>query len=281
MDTISVIMAVYNCKDTLKAAIDSIFSQTYSEWELILCDDCSTDGTYDIARCYAEKFPEKIRLIRNEQNSKLSYSLNKCLEIISGEYIARMDGDDIAIPERFQEQIEFLTSHPEYSVVGCWMTPFDECGERKPHIYKEYPNKKDLLKGPPFAHATIMMRKSAYDAVNGYKVSAMTTRTQDYDMWFRFFACGLEGYNLQKSLYLVREDMKAFSRRRFRVYWNEAKIRWCGFRTVSFYAWDYIYVLRPFGSYFMNLLKCWKRKNVGHRTWQRPTETQKNSMKNR
>jgi glycosyltransferase EpsE len=255
MSTISVIMAVYNCKDTLPEAIESILSQTYTDWELIICDDASTDGTYEIAKSYAKKYPDKIKLIRNEVNSKLAYSLNRCLEIATGKYIARMDGDDISMPERLQEQIEFLETHPDISVVGCWMTPFNESGKGKPRIYKENPNKKDLLKGPPFAHATIIMRKSAYEAVNGYRVSSMTARTQDYDMWFRFFASGFKGYNLQKSLYYVREDTNAYSRRKLWVYLNEIKIRWHGFKIVRFHVWEYAYVLRPIGSYFINLTK--------------------------
>ena len=77
---ISVIMAIYNCAEYLSEAIDSILSQTYTNWELILCDDASTDNTYQVALNYQNRFPHKIVLLRNETNSKLSYSLNHCLK---------------------------------------------------------------------------------------------------------------------------------------------------------------------------------------------------------
>jgi len=251
---VSVIMAVYNCSDTIHEAIQSILEQTFSDWELVLCDDCSTDSTYSIIKEYERKYPGKIKALKNEKNSKLSYSLNHCLKYARGEYIARMDGDDKSMPERLEKQVEFLESHKEYSVVGTWMTPFDSEKTYKDRCYKEIPDKLDLLVGPCFAHATIMMRAEAYRKVNGYKVSKMTVRSQDYDMWFRFFAKGLRGYNLAKSYYLVREDEKAFTRRKFKVYWNEMKIRAVGFRLLKISPKYYIYVLKPLGGYIKSLI---------------------------
>lgn len=83
---VSIIMGIYNCADTLSQAIDSILNQTYTDWELIMCDDASTDNTYDVAKSYRDKYPEKIVLIKNEVNSKLSFTLNHCLKYASGEY---------------------------------------------------------------------------------------------------------------------------------------------------------------------------------------------------
>ena len=96
MPEISVIMAIYNCADTVACAIDSILNQTYSDWELILCDDGSVDDTYKIAEEYKNKYPDKIKLIKNPSNQGLPASLNNCLKKASGKYIARMDGDDIS-----------------------------------------------------------------------------------------------------------------------------------------------------------------------------------------
>lgn len=97
---ISLIMAVYNCQDTVAEAIDSIIGQTFQDFECIICDDCSTDDTYRIVCEFANEYPDRIVVLRNERNEKLAYSLNHCLRHAKGEYIARMDGDDISLPER-------------------------------------------------------------------------------------------------------------------------------------------------------------------------------------
>jgi len=241
---ISVIMGIYNCADTLPQAIDSILAQTYDNWELIMCDDCSTDNTYEVAEEYRRRYPEKIILLKNEVNSKLSYTLNHCLRYATGEYVARMDGDDISLPQRFERQAAFLAEHPQFQLVGTGMIPFDEHGERSPPFQKETPDKYDLAKGPCFAHATIMTYKRVYDETGGYRVSPMTVRTQDYDLWFRFFYFGFKGYNLQEALYKAREDETAFKRRKWWVYWNAAKIEWHGFRLLKFPFWYYIYSFR-------------------------------------
>ena len=111
---ISVIMAIYNCSLYLSEAIDSILNQTYKNWELILSDDASTNNTYQVAQEYKSRYLDKIILIQNEKNSKLSYSLNQCLKYANGEYVARMNGDDIYSSERFENQVTYLKAHPEY-----------------------------------------------------------------------------------------------------------------------------------------------------------------------
>ena len=113
---ISVLMGIFNCETTLEEAIDSIKKQTYTNWELILCDDGSTDRTYEKAKDIAES-DSRIILLRNEKNEGLNKTLNRCLAASCGEYIARMDGDDESLPERFQKQISFLEIHPEYALV--------------------------------------------------------------------------------------------------------------------------------------------------------------------
>ena len=107
MPTVSVIMGIYNCEKTLSDAIDSIINQTYSDWELIMCDDGSTDNTYQIATKYSEK-DNRITVIKNDTNSGLAFSLNHCLKYAKGEYVARMDADDISLPNRFEKQVAFL-----------------------------------------------------------------------------------------------------------------------------------------------------------------------------
>ncbi len=242
---VSIIMATYNCCDTLSRSIDSILNQTYQDWEFVICDDCSTDDTFSILTEYAREYPDKIVVLKNERNSKLSFSLNRCLEVARGEYIARMDGDDVSLPERLEKQVAFLDAHPEYAVVACGMTPFDGKKKGAPRINKPEPEPRDMLNHSPFAHATILMRKSAYDTVHWYTVSKRTVRAQDYDMWFRFFKAGLRGYNLQESLYEVLEDDAAYKRRSMKTRLYEVLTKLKGYRMLGFPPYLYIYALKP------------------------------------
>ncbi len=242
---VSIIMATYNCESTIELAINSIINQTYSDWELIVCDDCSTDSTYELLKVYNKRYPEQIIVFRNEVNSKLSFSLNRCLKATRGEFVARMDGDDESLPERLEKQVAFLDRHPEYDLVSVAMIPFDEKGDRPARYGKEIPGKKDMLRRSPFFHATIMMRKSAYDAVGGYTVSKRTVRAQDYDMWFRFFALGLKGYNMQEPLYRVLEDDNAIKRRTFKSRFYEVQTKLKGYRLLHYPWYLYGYAFLP------------------------------------
>ena len=126
---ISVLMGIYNCADTLPEAIDSLLAQTETDWELILCDDGSEDETPAVAQTYQNRFPEKIILIRNPRNMGLNHTLNRCLEQAKGCFIARMDGDDISVPTRLEEEVSALEAHPEMAIVSCPMIYFDEDGQ--------------------------------------------------------------------------------------------------------------------------------------------------------
>ena len=128
MPKISIISGIYNCANTLSEAIESILSQTVTDWEWILCDDASTDGTADVVRGYQEKYPQRFVLLQNETNRGLNYTLNRCLKEAKGEYIARMDGDDLCAPDRFEKELAVLETEPEIDIVSTSMTFFDETG---------------------------------------------------------------------------------------------------------------------------------------------------------
>ena len=114
---ISVIMGIYNCANTLVEALDSLYAQTCQDFKIILCEDGSTDDTYQVAADYAARH-DNIVLIRNERNMGLNHTLNRCLELADTEYVARMDGDDISLPSRFEKEINFRDKHPEYAIVS-------------------------------------------------------------------------------------------------------------------------------------------------------------------
>lgn len=242
---VSIIMGIYNCSSTLSEAIDSIIAQTYTNWELIMCDDGSKDNTYDVALSYKEKYPNKIILIKNEKNLGLNKTLNRCLENATGEYIARMDGDDISLPLRFEKEVSFLDEHPEYAIVSSPMIYFDENGEWGESKAIENPTNLDFVTGTPFCHAPCMVRKEAYKEVNGYSTDDRTLRAEDYNLWFRLYSMGYKGHNLQTPLYKMRDDENAYSRRSFKFAKNEAYVRYTGYKMLNLPKKYYIFALRP------------------------------------
>lgn len=216
---ISVLMAIFNCANTLPEAIDSLYNQTYNSFKLILCDDASTDNTYEVAQQYTEKY-DNIVLLRNEKNLKLAATLNKCLKYANTEYVARMDGDDISLPTRFEKEIAFLDNHPEYAIVSCQMIHFDETGDWGVWKNVATPTKNAFKKGTPHAHAPCMIRTNVIKEVGGYTVNKLLVRGQDYYLWYKIYKAGYRGYNLAESLYKMRDDRAAMARRTFRNRYN-------------------------------------------------------------
>ncbi len=238
-------MGIFNCADTLADAIESILAQTYENWELILCDDGPKDATYWIAQHYRQKYPEKIVLLQNAENSGLNQTLNKCLAHASGDYIARMDGDDISLPERLEKEVNYLDTHPKCAIVSSPMIYFDQSGDWGEGVAVGDPTEQDFIAGTPFCHAPCMVRAEAYRAAGGYSTNPHTIRAEDYDLWFRMYALGYRGHNLQKPYYKMRDDMNAYHRRKFRYCLNEAYVRFTGYRMLKLPARAYLYVFRP------------------------------------
>ena len=265
---ISVLMGIFNCAGTLPQAIDSILNQTYQNFELILCDDCSTDNTYSVAFEYASKYPGKIILIKNEKNSHLAFSLNRCLALATGEYCARMDGDDISAPDRFEKQLAYLHSHPGAVLCGTAMRRFDSGGNYgSMDIRPAEPDRDTPYKTVPFNHASILCFKSVYDTLGGYTVAPRTERGQDRDLWYRFFAAGFNGVNTDEPLYFVREDEGAIRRRTFKVRFNSFKTDIIGYRLLGYPLRRYLRPLVRLAKAFVPV-----RAQLLYRKWQAKNE---------
>lgn len=238
-------MGAYNCENTISKCIESVISQAYENWEFIICDDCSKDNTLQVLTEYSQK-DNRIKVLHNEKNLRLAASLNNCLKVAKGKYIARMDADDVCLPERLTKQVEFLDAHPEFAIVGSGVKVFD--GENVTSIRiptKEYPTKENVLYGPTFMHPTIMMRKEAYDALGGYTVSKRTTRGQDWDLWFRFYKENFKGYNLQEPLLLYHETVDDYKKRTLKAALATARTALYGYRLLNVSMWKYYLVLKP------------------------------------
>lgn len=241
---ISIIMGIYNCEGTLSKSIDSILKQTYSNWELIMCDDGSTDGTYGLANEYAEKY-SNIILIKNNTNKGLNYTLNRCLEYVTGKYVARQDGDDISLYNRLQTQIEFLENNPYYAIVSSSMVHFDEHGDWGRGRVIEKPDNIDFVNGTPFCHAASMVRSDVFKEVNGYTEKKYLLRVEDYHLWFKIYSKGYKGYNLKEPLYKMFDGRDAYKRRKYKFRINEAYVKMIGFNMLNIPLKYYVYALKP------------------------------------
>lgn len=244
-------MGIYNCAETLAESLDSLLAQTFTDWELVMCDDDSGDDTHKIAEAYQKAHPDKIRLIKNKRNIGLNRTLNRCLELADGEYIARQDGDDISFPERFEKEVQALDANPEISIVSTAMTYFDENGTWGQSRPNDFPQSNDFIFGTPFCHAPAMVRREAYLAVGGYAVDDKLLRVEDYDLWTRMYANGFRGMNIPEPLYAMRDDRNAYSRRKFKYRLNEFYARINAAKLLKLSPYAYLYAFRPLIIGFM------------------------------
>lgn len=244
MPKISVIMGIYNCAPTLQDALDSLYAQTYQDFEIILCDDGSKDKTYEIALENQKKHPN-IVLLNNPHNMGLNQTLNHCLAVAKGEYVARMDGDDLCMPDRFETELCFLEEHPEYAIVSSPMEYFDEAGTFMTGTGRGEIKPEHFRSGSPICHAPCMVRKKAYDKVGGYSVSPKLLRVEDYNLWFKMYAAGYKAFMLDKPYYRMRDDRNAKNRRKWSGRINEYYVMSTGFKMLGLHWYYQFYALRP------------------------------------
>lgn len=195
-------MSVFNGERFLRAAIDSILNQTYSDFEFIIIDDGSSDRSLEIIRQY-QKLDKRIVIIQNESNIGLAGSLNNGIAVAKGEFIARMDADDVSLPARLGKQFSFMKKNPEVGVVGSQIQIIDSHGNVIEN--DRLPTSDTLIRWKmcfenPIRHPTVMMRTSLVRQVNGYRDYKTT---QDYDLWQRISEIS-ELRNLDETLILYR-----------------------------------------------------------------------------
>ncbi len=179
---VSVIMSVYNGERFLSESIESILNQTFNDFEFIIINDGSTDSTEKILESYNDS---RIK-VSNQKNVGLTKSLNKAIKLSNGKYIARMDADDNALPERFQKQVNFLDVHTDIGMIGTYNMVIDEQGkviEKKRYPVSDNELRIALIRYNPFLHASVMIRKEVFEIVGLYNENKI--RGQDYELWFR------------------------------------------------------------------------------------------------
>lgn len=213
---ISVALSVYDNAAYLASALDSILAQSFGDFELLAVNDGSTDGSAAILDDYAARDP-RVRVIHQE-NQGLIASLNRIIAEARAPLIARMDGDDIALPERFARQVAFLEAHPDHGLVGTQIRGITETGAiRRDHAI-EHPTSAEAigealgssLAGSPLCHPSVMIRRDLLVAVGGYR--AAYRHCEDYDLWLRL-ADRTRMANLPERLLLYRYSETQVSHR--------------------------------------------------------------------
>jgi len=201
-------MPVYNCEAYIKESLESILNQTMTDFEFLIIDDASIDKTVDLIRSYNDP---RIRLIEKPINTGYTNSLNLGLELAKGKYVARMDGDDISLPERFAKQVAFLEENSEVVVCGSFCY---RMGENR-IVYtpeKHETIKLTLLRENALVHPSVMMRKDALDKLSiVYDVTKEPA--EDYDLWVRLLPIG-KMHNLQEVLLNYRVHNNQVSKKR-------------------------------------------------------------------
>lgn len=242
---VSVLIACRNAQRTVGHCLESILSQTVPAFEILVCDDGSTDKTVSLVEKFAQG-DGRIKLLKNPSNQGAASARNRCLDCAQGEYIAIQDADDYSSPDRFEKQAAFLDKHPEFAFVSAGMARFDAQGEWSWHrSEKRAPQKEDLLAGPPFVHAASVFRREALALVGGYRVARETRRGQDYDLFLRLYAAGLRGANLPDILYFYLQDREGFARKKYRYRVDEVVIRFRGYRAMGMLARGAPYLVKP------------------------------------
>lgn len=182
---VSIILPVYNGEKYLRESVESILNQSFTDFELIIINDGSKDGSKEVLESYPDP---RIRIV-NQENKGLAGALNVGIALAQGEYIARQDQDDISLPERLREQVDFLDNHTDYGMVGTWAvvrkgksnTDIEYLRPQADDAYLRY----DLLFENHFIHSSVVIRKKVFDAIGLYSTDSSRQPPEDYELWSR------------------------------------------------------------------------------------------------
>ncbi|MFT3679632.1 MAG: glycosyltransferase [Ferruginibacter sp.] len=213
---VSIVMPAYNAGPYLSQTIDSILAQDYKQFEFIIINDGSTDNSETIIQSYSDS---RIRLHSNPGNKGLIYSLNKGVELAQGKYIARIDGDDLALPTRLSRQVQYLEANPGCDVLATTVALINEKGDGCGNWPADIKNitaaqiKNYLPKDNCIAHPAVMIKTQLLKI---FKYDAEQKLGEDYDLWLRLIAAGKEIRKLEEPLTLHRILTTSFTRTRMR-----------------------------------------------------------------
>ena len=224
---VTVLMSVYNDLPYLQDAVESILNQTFTNFEFLIFDDASTDGSSVILQQYASQ-DSRIKLIANEANRGLGFNLAQGVAIAQSPWIARMDADDIALPNRLELQLNYVQANPDISILGGCAIDIDREGQfisdrKVPTTHQQI---RKLIWTNPFIHGTVLLNTASIQKVGSY--SRKLPKRQDYDLWFRCAKAGLKLANLSQPLIKYRFTDNTLQRNNWKVALIHVRIGWRG-----------------------------------------------------
>lgn len=244
---ISVLMGVrYRREDIylLKRAVNSILTQSYPNLELLICENGSTENVKEYLR-RLEQEEVRVRLVEGTGADTLAAKLNRCLRAAAGQYIARMDDDDVSHPERLTIQMEYLRTHPEFAFVGSVASLERDGKSAGRRSLPEQPTVRDFYFVQPFLHPTLLFRRETLEAAGGYCEESRCDGCEDYDLLLRLYARGMAGANVMEPLLTYTLPPLGTSNRSMALRWNEAKTRFVRFRALGLLPGAMPYVVKP------------------------------------
>ena len=236
-------MSVYNGIPYLIEAVESILKQTFKDFEFIIVDDASEDGTWKYLKSLKDN---RVKLIKNKRNNGLAASLNRALKVSKGDYIARMDADDISLPRRLEIQSVFLRENPKVDICGSWVKLIDDKNEIIGQIHKPV-SEKEIKKMnrwiPGIIHPTWLSRKNVFFKLNGYDPDY--DMVEDYEFLIR--ARNFHMANINKELLLWRSSDNRRSKDKVNdMYKKSLQVRWHYFKDGTFSLSFFPLLLRSF-----------------------------------
>ena len=226
-------MSVYNDEKYIGEAIESILCQTFNDFEFIIIDDCSSDESRSIISCHSKK-DSRIIIHRNLNQMGLGYSLRKSIIMSRGELIARMDADDISVPERLDKQVHFFNKHANISILGTAAIDIDENGDklRNRNVPITHEEIRQILPwANPMVHTSVMFRKADILKLGSY--SRGLPKLQDYELWFRAISKNFLFANLDEPLVFYRTGENYYQKKSWSYRIEDVKIRWNGYKIIN------------------------------------------------
>lgn len=245
--TISVLMSVYKSEkaENLHRSLQSVWDdQTLKPNQVVLIVDGPVgDDLREVIHAWEGKLGGTLCLVRNEENLGLTKSLNKGLQHVTSDLIARADSDDISLPLRFEHQHDYLEQHPDIDILGGSIQEFNEkneCLNIRHYPLTHQQACKYILKASPLAHPSVMMRKKIFD--EGIRYNEKYRTSQDVALWFDAMRAGYRIANLDEVILLFRHSSDVYKRRGHAKAWNEFKIYMKGiYRMKGLFTWNYAY----------------------------------------
>lgn len=271
--TLSVLMAVYHSEkaEHFHRSLQSIWDdQTLKPNQIVLVVDGPIgEELRQVVNQWKEKLGTSLCVVENEENLGLTKSLNKGLQYVTSEYIARADSDDISLPSRFELQINYFEQHPDVDILGGSMQEFNE--ENSCLNIRHYPlthkqAQKYIVKASPLAHPSVMMRKKIFD--EGLRYNEKYRTSQDVALWYDAILAGFHIANLNNIILLFRQDDDVFKRRGRAKAWNEFKIYIHGiYKMKGLFTWYYIYPLARLAFRMMpdSIIRAIYQSNIRNR----------------